>query len=251
MFDERTQRLIGHYVYMLVDPLCKSPFYVGVGQNNRVFDHIAMAAYLIDSVGDRYEKIRDIQSRATDNQVIHVIVRNRMSKAEAYEVEAALIDSLLFLGHDLKNAVSGHGFTDRGLMSSDDIIRRNAAEQLLHLENSAVIININGHPPRGMTDDDIYNAVRVEWVIGLPRQRHAKFVLAEYRGLIIGVYEVENWYFVREYLTQNEGKKSRLMRRYGFKRKPVCDPVTHARYINKSIAHAKLKGQSNPVRYKL
>ena len=39
MFDTKTQKALGYYVYMLIDPRDDRPFYVGKGVGNRIFDH--------------------------------------------------------------------------------------------------------------------------------------------------------------------------------------------------------------------
>ena len=39
-FDEKAQAAVGYYVYMLINPEDKKPFYVGKGKGNRVFQHI-------------------------------------------------------------------------------------------------------------------------------------------------------------------------------------------------------------------
>lgn len=38
-FDRSTEESIGFYVYCLVDPRDKKPFYIGKGQRSRVFEH--------------------------------------------------------------------------------------------------------------------------------------------------------------------------------------------------------------------
>lgn len=40
MFDEKTIQELKSYVYLLINPDTKTPFYVGKGRGNRVFDHL-------------------------------------------------------------------------------------------------------------------------------------------------------------------------------------------------------------------
>ena len=39
-FSPETIEKVGHYVYRLIDPRNGNTFYVGVGQGNRVFEHV-------------------------------------------------------------------------------------------------------------------------------------------------------------------------------------------------------------------
>ena len=95
--------------------------------------------------------------------------------------------------------------------------------------------------------DLIYESVKQAWVIG-KRRGTVEYVLAEYKGIIVEVYEVievsingqiEKWYPVSGYKN-----------RWGFHGKKAIDDVRSV-YINKSISHHKKRGAANPVRYRL
>ena len=81
------------------------------------------------------------------------------------------------------------------------------------------------------------------------RREAVDYVLAEYKGIIVEVYEVievknnegslERWYKVSGYKN-----------RWGFHGKRAADHV-RANYLNKSIAHHKKRGAANPIKYTL
>ena len=81
------------------------------------------------------------------------------------------------------------------------------------------------------------------------RRETVEYVLAEYRGIIVEVYEVievinnegspERWYKVPEYKN-----------RWGFHGRRAPDHVRDY-YLNKSISHHKKRGAANPIRYSL
>ena len=88
MFDERTQKALGYYVYMLIDPRNGKPFYVGKGKNNRVFDHIKFAIDNPTISTDKCDIIREISA----DKVEHVIISHGFaSEDEAYKMEAIII----------------------------------------------------------------------------------------------------------------------------------------------------------------
>jgi hypothetical protein len=80
------------------------------------------------------------------------------------------------------------------------------------------------------------------------RRESVDYVLAEYKGIIVEVYEVievnhngqpEKWYSVPGYKN-----------RWGFHGSPAPEQVRN-NYLNKSIAHHKKRGSANPIRYTL
>jgi hypothetical protein len=88
MFDVNTKENLMHYVYLLIDPENNEPFYVGKGQDDRVFNHINQDI----EEGSENLKYQEIQRIGTDN-VKHIIVRHGLNKSTALAVEASLIDT--------------------------------------------------------------------------------------------------------------------------------------------------------------
>lgn len=256
-FDEKTIHKLKAYVYALFDPLEDRPFYIGKGRGNRVFQHVE-GAILEDKESNKYEKIRDIRARTQNNRVKHTVIRHGMSDEVAFEVESALIDLANRTGANLTNEVTGHNSIENGMMSTDDIVRKYNAQPLNELLHSVAIININKKyklvrdealqvNTKYSGKDLIYESVKQAWVIG-KRRDTVEYVLAEYKGIIVEVYEVievnnngqlEKWYSVPGYKN-----------RWGFHGRRAIDRVRE-NYINKSISHHKKRGAANPVRYSL
>ena len=156
-----------------------------------------------------------------------------------------MIDYSRFFGHDLTNIVLGHNSVDNGVMSTDEIIRMYNAPPLDSLEDPAIIININKTYVRGTGSQGIYKATKERWVVDKNRLKQIRYALSEYRGLIVEVFKIGDWYPV-----EVKDKNGKPRTRWGFNGK-VAEKSIREKYINKSVAHTKQPGASNPIRYTL
>lgn len=242
MFDTNTIQSIGYYVYALIDPRSKEPFYIGKGIGNRVFDHVrCMNANTI--INGKFEVIKKIQEQGLN--VEQIIIRHDLTQEEAFKIEASIIDILEFLKYDLTNEQCGHHTLNKGIMRTDHLQAIYSSQRLESFSDLLIIININKTNPRSLDFEDIYEATKQAWVIGKKREQ-VKYVLSEYRGLIVGVFEItEGWYEVDNYKTD----KGRQIKRWGFRGKPVEDQLIKEKYLRRSVAHLKSKGAANPIRY--
>ncbi|URW80956.1 GIY-YIG nuclease family protein [Xiashengella succiniciproducens] len=139
MFDEKSRQALKYYVYMLLDPSDNKPFYVGKGIDNRVFNHLACALIDTDTSNTKYDKIREIVKNG--QTVKHIIVRHGLSESEAFQIEASLIDTLTYCGLLLSNIVNGHNSIEKGLMTSEEIVRLYNAQPLSKMGSDCVLIN--------------------------------------------------------------------------------------------------------------
>ena len=149
-----------------------------------------------------------------------------------------------YLNLPLTNEVLGHNSIDSGLMTANEVIRKYNAEPLSELCDPVIIININRTYKRGR-GEGIYIATKESWAVDKNRIKAIEYVLSEYRGLIVEVYKIEEWYPVD---TKDKNGKPKI--RWGFNG-DVAEDNVRSKYINKSVAHIKKKGSSNPVRYRL
>ena len=246
MFDQKSIEQLRYYVYMLIDPRNNMPFYIGKGTGNRVFNHLSFALDEKEVTNAKYETIREIL--AANQVVIHLVIRHGLSEEEALIVEASLIDAFNYCGFKLTNITNGHHATTHGLMTTDEVMRLYSAPPLESIDKDCIIININQRYQRGLDEEAIYKATKQTWTIRKDRLNKIKYVLSEFRGLIIQIYEVTEWYEQeRDYLptAKNYGKK-RIG--YGFNG-IITNEEVRCKYINKSIAHKKKRGQAFPITY--
>lgn len=237
-FDKKTAEEIGYYVYCLIDPRTGKPFYIGKGKGNRVFAHARDALEQTDAT-DKLDAIRDIIN--SGHRVNYVIVRHGMNEETAFAVETALIDFAGRFELGLTNVVLGHKSSAFGIMTTEEIQRKYQAEPLTSLGDGCVIININRTYKRAKGAKSYYDATKESWVINEKRIPSLKYVLSEFGGFIVEVFEVDEagWYKVKD----PRGKV-----RWGFNGKQAPEEVRNL-YLNRKIS--KKRGAANPITYKL
>jgi hypothetical protein len=231
---------LGSYVYALKDPRTDSIFYIGKGSGNRAFQH-KEDSLISHLETDKLNRIREIEE--SGNQLQYLIIRHGLTEDEAYKIESTLINVFGYLNHQLTNLMSGHDTQELGIKTSNEIHRLYNPQTLEKLEHSVVIININKAYKKGRFIDDVYEAVKEAWVISEKRLNTIEYVLAEYKGRIVGVFKVKEWY---QYKSQ-VGK----LNRYGFVKDQNIEQSVVEIYLNKSIQKYKKRGQANPITYKL
>jgi len=227
------------YVYVLVDPTSGRPFYIGKGQGNRVFAHVA-GALEDPKPSHKYEQIRAIQ--AAEKAVGHVIIQHGLKSEEALKVEAALIDFAGRFDLAMTNIAFGHGSAGFGAMTADEVVRKYTSEPLDQIPSGGVLININKTYRRAKGEKTIYEATKESWPISESRTKDLRLVLSEYRGFVVEVFEVERWYPV-----PSTTRSGRPRTRWGFDGM-VAPADTRQRYINRTVA--KKPGSASPIRYR-
>lgn len=251
MFDEKTKLELKYYVYFLVNPETKKPFYVGKGEGNRVFDHLNEA-----KDGKKgTEKLNQIQAILKKNKTVeHVIVRHGLNENTAYHIEASLIDTFRFIPtfNDFVcgNVQGGMNSIENGLMSSEEIIRKYNAIPLNSIPKDTIIININSSYKRASGKDKLYKATKERWRMNKNRLPTIKYVLSEFKGLIVEVFEVEKWYSIKRQYNPGTKKAGQTYTGYGFDGHVAPKNIRNL-FLNKSIAHKKKHGASNPIIYNL
>lgn len=243
MFDNLTVTKLGYYVYALVNPITDKVFYIGKGTENRVFAHKLEVLENKSEIGS-LKKIEIYEILKSNFEVKHVIIRHGLSEKEAFLLEATLIEYHNFALHKLTNEVSGHNSSFYGIKTTDELIRQYNAPKLDRLIHNVIIININRQYTKVKNSiNGIYEATKESWVINKNRITQLEYALSEYQGIIIGVFKINKWYPINT-------EDNKINRRWGFDGEDAPKEIKSL-YLNKSIAHLKKKGASNPIRYKL
>lgn len=227
-FSQAVCEKIGHYVYILKDPRTSTTFYVGKGNGNRVFQHVA-GALTSPTISEKLNLIREIHNAGFE--VEHYILRHGLTQELSYEIESACID---LLGLDnLTNVVKGHDSWERGLKTVDEVDQHYDAK-IITITEPTIIININRLYNRFMTPQQLYDATRSSWKVASHRRNSVLYAVAAYRGLVREVYKINSW--------NSRGD------RWEFNGEEA-EPAVRNKYLNQSLENYLIKGSRNPIKY--
>ncbi|MFN7985240.1 MAG: hypothetical protein U0Q11_25650 [Vicinamibacterales bacterium] len=116
----------------------------------------------------------------------------------------------------------------------------------LAIVEPALLIRINQSYREGMSDVSLYDATRGIWRLG-PRREAAEIALAIYGGIVVEVYEIQNWYPAGStfYETRTFDDVSNRWEFVG----RVAPATIRDKYVGKSVADRFKFGAVNPVLY--
>ncbi|MBT5517608.1 MAG: hypothetical protein HOK33_01550 [Rhodobiaceae bacterium] len=248
-FPKEVAKQLGYYVYKLIDPRDGAVFYVGKGKGDRVFAHCknAIEQSAIEAEEDEEDEvslklgtIREILRE--DLFPLHIIARHGMTEDEAFLVEAALIDNT----PGLTNIAGGHGSSERGPASAQQLNQRYCAEQIV-LEPGMKVMAINVR--KSEDERDYYDAVRFAWRVSKTRAERAELVFAVSDGICRGVFIPEEWLEATPKNFPNLTEK-RLKGRHGFVGKEAPDEIVKKYRMKRMPDEFKRrKGMASPILY--
>lgn len=250
--------LNGYYVYALIDPRDNKVFYIGKGIGNRVFMHEIESGKSLESEKLKLKKIRDIENAGFS--VKKLIVNWGLTESEAFASEATLINMLNYIPDiKLSNIVSGHHVHE--CFTTEQFEQTYGAVPLekKDIKHSILVIKINKLYRRDMSEYELYDAVRGFWAASLKsiQTRKVKYVFGVYNGLIVAVYQPDEWHYGYEMIDIPQKDLleledfERLKNRIYF----VCNDYSKLDdegkfYLHKSIENLKVnQSAQNPITY--
>ena len=231
-------RELGYYVYLYIDPETDRVFYVGKGRGNRALSHA-------DGLGsqEHAKVIRRLKRKGLTPKV-EILIHGLKTEEAAHAVEAAAID---LLGLDnLANTVRGHGSSQRGRMTLDQVLslyQRKPAK----ITEPAILIRINRLYRYGMTEMELYDTTRGVWVVGNRREK-AVLAFAVYEGIVREVYRVKQWLPAGSTFSTRDSRGVQHKGRWEFVGTVAPEPVRR-NYLHRAVDSYLSAHSQNPITY--
>jgi uncharacterized protein len=231
-------RKLGFYVYVYVNPVDNTVFYVGKGKNGRALAHLR-----VDERKAIAKVIRQIRATRKEPQ-IDILAHNLGTSDAALKVEAAAIDLLGV--SNLSNAVRGHG-AQYGRLPLREVVAH-YTKRKGKIREAAILIRINKQYRYGMTDLELYDATRSAWRLG-PKRDDVEYAFSVYEGVVREVYRVTGWLAGGSTFNGRNGGRAALRAGRSEFVGTLAAPDIRKRYINRFVGHLFPPGAQNPVSY--
>ncbi len=229
---------LGHYVYVYVNPIDNSVFYIGKGQGARALVHLDAGNKKVRQM------IKAIRSHDKEPR-IEILAKNLTSAKAAHKIEAAAIE--LFGIDKLGNLIRGHG-SSHLRTPIEDVIASLVTEKA-KISEKAVLVRIRQYYFRGMSDVELYDATRTDWDIAEWRRDVLQLAFAIYDGVIREVYEITGWHKGGQtFCTFRKGRRNNCHGRTEFVG-VIAKNSLRDKYLNKSVAHLFPRGSQWPTTY--
>ena len=233
------RRKLGHYVYLYVNPLDNSIFYVGKGRGQRALAHL-------DNTDKREvaKIIRRIR-KAGKEPLVEILAHGLPSEKVAFQVESAVIDALGVAG--LANIVRGWRSRKLGRTPLRELVAQYTRKRA-SIREPSILIRISHAYEFGMTDSQLYDATRSGWKVGATRER-AEYAFAVFEGVIKEVYRISSW--VHAGTTFNHRYSGRAKTRPGRWEfvGVIAEEKVRRRYLDRFVGHLFSRGAANPISY--
>jgi hypothetical protein len=232
-------RKLGYYVYLYVNPLDSTVFYVGKGKGGRALAHLSAPEKRAIT-----KFIRRIRAGGQE-PVIEILAHGLPTAEAAFRVEAAAIDLLGV--ESLANEVRGWRGSQFGRRPVAELVAQYTRRKAV-IREPAILIRISTLYRYGMTDAELYDATRSAWRVGTKRES-ARYAFAVFEGVVREVYRITGWLpGGTTFAQQHGGRLSPKRGRWEFVGTLAEDSIRQ-RYVNRYVGHLFPQGAQNPVSY--
>lgn len=248
-FPPHSHEELNNYVYGLIDN--GEVFYIGRGRGNRCFHHVTAARKrlkIIKKDGEVLDEkegkfIRIIAAEADSREINVVLYRHGMSKDQAIEVEAVLIENFLTY-KDGENQNRGYEPERGNVFAADYIYAKNAMEIELDIDEIMLVPIKNS---LGVNGKDIREAASYSWKLGEKNKKYRSLLLA------VGKFRrVEGVFRIVDLLTEDDFRQrdpvkfqKSQKKRWAFDLEDVTEDI-RKKYIGKLVPAGKL--QAGPTK---
>lgn len=188
-FDDLEKAKLGKYVYALRDPRDGKIFYIGQGENNRIFDHFVESEECLGKQKKASSKvIRILDIWKNEEDVDWLIIAHNLEENADF-VESAVIDALSQSQNGISlNEIKG---PKSSMLTQEDIKLLGAASVNPNCPIEKVFI----FPiQNGLSDGkNPYEATRSAWYVKQEHQELPAYAVGVKNGISVGSYFIKRW----------------------------------------------------------
>lgn len=240
-FSKDVKERLGFYVYLLLDPETRMPFYIGKGKGDRIFHHLKDQ----NAESEKVQRIDEL--RKLGKEPILDILKWGLSEDEALLVESTAID-LLGIGA-LTNNQRGHGCR-HGLRTHVNDLELELCDTAGNVQftEPGILIRISKLWRYDMTPIEIYDSTRSCWVLSKTKAEQARFAFAVYDLKIREVYQIHSWLPGGSTMISYDRPEQPDPKRLEFVGVIAPDNI-RKKYVGKDVSAYFPKGAANPIQY--
>lgn len=245
-FSSPVIKELQYYVYIYSHPITEEIFYVGKGKGNRIFQHLTEKS---DSKKVRY--LDDLRTQKLKPK-LEILVHGLEDEKTALRVESSIIDLLGI--KNLTNKQIGYKSVTFGRMSLKQV---NALydKQPIDIDDPVIMIRINQAFRYSMSEIELYDYTRGQWVLNPDNAKHAKYAFSVYEGVVQEVYQIHDWYKAGTTFSVRQGNQNiergayeGIEKRYEFIGNIAPENIRE-KYRFKSVGNYFVRGNANPIKY--
>ena len=116
------------------------------------------------------------------------------------------------------------------------------------ITDDIIIIKLNKSYRSGMSSEELYDITRGCWKRRIESVERAEFALAVYKGEVIEVYRISEWYSAQEEIRDTVPFNPEIdLGRIIFKGE-VAEEKVREKYIGKNVSKLFKRGEASPVK---